>query len=59
MLTGDEMMTEGTAYVDGLDIRSQMAAVRQRIGYCPQFGELWEKFLCVPPQSSHLAAQTA
>lgn len=38
MLTGDEIMTAGTAMLDGYDIRSQMSEVRQRIGYCPQFG---------------------
>jgi ATP-binding cassette subfamily A (ABC1) protein 3 len=42
MLTGDEIMTAGTAFVEGLDIRSQMAEVRQHVGYCPQFDGLIE-----------------
>jgi ATP-binding cassette subfamily A (ABC1) protein 3 len=42
MLTGDETMTNGTAYLDGLNIRTDMPRVRQRIGYCPQFDGLIE-----------------
>lgn len=42
MLTGDEIMTGGTAFLDGLDIRTDMPRVRQRIGYCPQFDGLIE-----------------
>merc|ERR1712156_1279904 len=40
MLTGDEIMSSGTAFIDGYDIRKNMKAVRQRMGYCPQFDAL-------------------
>uniref|UniRef100_A0A6P8HMV1 ATP-binding cassette sub-family A member 3-like isoform X2 n=1 Tax=Actinia tenebrosa TaxID=6105 RepID=A0A6P8HMV1_ACTTE len=40
MLTGDEMMTSGTAVVDHFDIRSNMEQVRQRVFFCPQFDAL-------------------
>ena len=42
MLTGDEWPTQGTAIMNGLDIRTQMMQVRQHIGYCPQFDALIE-----------------
>jgi ATP-binding cassette subfamily A (ABC1) protein 3 len=42
MLTGDESISRGTASLDGFDIKTQMAAVRQRIGYAPQFDALIE-----------------
>eukprot|EP00050_Salpingoeca_kvevrii_P001372 m.168672 g.168672 ORF g.168672 m.168672 type:complete len:270 (-) comp10356_c0_seq5:318-1127(-) len=42
MLTGDEIMSKGTAYMDGFDIRTDMKRVRQRMGYCPQFDALIE-----------------
>jgi ABC-type multidrug transport system ATPase subunit len=29
--------TSGTAYIDGQDIRSEMAAVRRTLSYCPQY----------------------
>ena len=32
MLTGDESISSGTAYIDGLDIRKDLASARQRLG---------------------------
>uniref|UniRef100_A0A674P4M5 ATP binding cassette subfamily A member 3 n=1 Tax=Takifugu rubripes TaxID=31033 RepID=A0A674P4M5_TAKRU len=37
MLTGDESVTSGDAYIDGYSILRDIKKVRQRIGYCPQF----------------------
>ncbi|XP_073229976.1 phospholipid-transporting ATPase ABCA3-like [Porites lutea] len=43
MLTGDLSITEGTALLDGYDIRTNLREVQQRIGYCPQFDALIER----------------
>lgn len=43
MLTGDLSITEGTAFLDGYDIRTNLREVQQRIGYCPQFDALIER----------------
>ncbi|ELK30082.1 ATP-binding cassette sub-family A member 3 [Myotis davidii] len=40
MLTGEETLTSGDAFVGGYSIRSDIGKVRQRIGYCPQFDAL-------------------
>uniref|UniRef100_A0A8D0GV65 ABC transporter domain-containing protein n=1 Tax=Sphenodon punctatus TaxID=8508 RepID=A0A8D0GV65_SPHPU len=40
MLTGDETITSGDAYVDGHSILANIKKVQQRIGYCPQFDAL-------------------
>ncbi|XP_061740845.1 phospholipid-transporting ATPase ABCA3 [Nerophis ophidion] len=37
MLTGDESVTCGDAYIDGYSILRDIKKVQQRIGYCPQF----------------------
>ncbi|XP_068605723.1 phospholipid-transporting ATPase ABCA3 [Brachionichthys hirsutus] len=37
MLTGDESVTSGDAYIDGYSILRDVKKVQQRIGYCPQF----------------------
>uniref|UniRef100_A0A803VV33 ABC transporter domain-containing protein n=1 Tax=Ficedula albicollis TaxID=59894 RepID=A0A803VV33_FICAL len=43
MLTGDESITSGDAFVDGHSILANIKKVpRQRIGYCPQFDALLE-----------------
>ncbi|XP_025798914.1 ABC transporter A family member 7-like [Panicum hallii] len=42
MLTGFTKPTSGTAYIDGLDIRTDMSEIYTRIGVCPQFDLLWE-----------------
>lgn len=36
MLTGELGLTDGTAYLDGYNIQTQLKDVQQRIGYCPQ-----------------------
>ncbi|KAJ4840078.1 ATP-binding cassette sub- A member 1 [Turnera subulata] len=46
MLCGEESPTDGTAFIFGNDIRANPKAVRQHIGYCPQFDALLE-FLTV------------
>lgn len=40
MLTGDETITSGSAYVDSIDISTNLSKVLQRVGYCPQFDAL-------------------
>ncbi|KAJ1278485.1 hypothetical protein BS78_04G083200, partial [Paspalum vaginatum] len=42
MLTGFSKPTSGTAYIDGMDIRTDMNKIYTRIGVCPQFDLLWE-----------------
>jgi ATP-binding cassette subfamily A (ABC1) protein 3 len=42
MLSGDEIPTKGTAYLNGLDIMTQQQEVRRIMGYCPQFDALVE-----------------
>ncbi|KAH8286341.1 hypothetical protein KR054_007221, partial [Drosophila jambulina] len=42
MLTGDTAITSGDAYIDGINLTTQMRKVRHRIGYCPQFDALFE-----------------
>ncbi|GAB6031180.1 ATP-binding cassette sub- A member 3 [Chamberlinius hualienensis] len=37
MLTGDEAVSSGDAYVEGASIRQDITGVRQMLGYCPQF----------------------
>ncbi|KAF7698247.1 phospholipid-transporting ATPase ABCA3 [Silurus meridionalis] len=37
MLTGDETVTAGDAFIDGYSILREVKKVQQRIGYCPQF----------------------
>uniref|UniRef100_A0A8C3WSX6 ATP binding cassette subfamily A member 3 n=1 Tax=Catagonus wagneri TaxID=51154 RepID=A0A8C3WSX6_9CETA len=40
MLTGEETITSGDAFVGGYSVSSDLGKVRQRIGYCPQFDAL-------------------
>ncbi|XP_008843584.1 ATP-binding cassette sub-family A member 3 isoform X3 [Nannospalax galili] len=40
MLTGEETITSGDAFVGGYSIGSDIRKVRQRMGYCPQFDAL-------------------
>ncbi|KAL4240689.1 ATP-binding cassette sub- A member 3 [Mactra antiquata] len=40
MLTGDETVSCGQAYLDGYSITSQISEVSQKLGYCPQFNAL-------------------
>lgn len=42
MLSGEELPSEGTAFIFGKDIRKDPKAARQHIGYCPQFDALLE-----------------
>lgn len=42
MLTGMVPITSGGAEIEGLDVRSQMDAVRQILGVCPQYDILWD-----------------
>lgn len=39
--TGMLQPTSGTAYIGGNDIRTNMAAIRESLGICPQFDILW------------------
>lgn len=40
MLTGDEKISGGGAYVRGISLKSRMPDVHKMIGYCPQFDAL-------------------
>uniref|UniRef100_A0A1B0G2X8 ABC transporter domain-containing protein n=1 Tax=Glossina morsitans morsitans TaxID=37546 RepID=A0A1B0G2X8_GLOMM len=40
MLTGDERITSGTAYVRGMNFATEMNKIYKEIGYCPQFDAL-------------------
>ncbi|KFK37012.1 hypothetical protein AALP_AA4G200700 [Arabis alpina] len=42
MLSGEETPTSGTAFVFGKDIVASPKAIRQHIGYCPQFDALFD-----------------
>jgi ATP-binding cassette subfamily A (ABC1) protein 3 len=37
MMTGDELITSGDAYVRGYSMKNQLDKVHQLIGYCPQY----------------------
>lgn len=40
MLTGDERLSRGNAYVNNYSVLNDMVQVRRNIGYCPQFDAL-------------------
>ncbi|KAH9491465.1 ATP-binding cassette sub- A member 3 [Bulinus truncatus] len=40
MLTGDEMISSGNAYMDGLNVKTRMKKIKSMMGYCPQQGAL-------------------
>ncbi|KAJ6632964.1 Phospholipid-transporting ATPase ABCA3, partial [Pseudolycoriella hygida] len=40
MLTGDETITQGEAWIRGLSLKNEMYKIRKIIGYCPQFDAL-------------------
>ncbi|XP_053672343.1 phospholipid-transporting ATPase ABCA3-like [Anopheles nili] len=40
MMTGDENITSGDAWVNGINLRTDMNRVHKQIGYCPQFDAL-------------------
>ncbi|XP_050098673.1 phospholipid-transporting ATPase ABCA3-like [Anopheles aquasalis] len=40
MMTGDESISFGEAWVNGISLKSNMNEVHRRIGYCPQFDAL-------------------
>lgn len=40
MLTGDEKISSGSAWLRGVSLKSDMTRVHQMIGYCPQFDAL-------------------
>lgn len=40
MLTGDERVSYGDAFINGFSIRRQISKVYQHISYCPQFDAL-------------------
>jgi ATP-binding cassette subfamily A (ABC1) protein 3 len=42
MLTGDELISSGEAWVKGISLKTNMNQVHQIIGYCPQFDALIE-----------------
>eukprot|EP01135_Chromosphaera_perkinsii_P005752 Nk52_evm52s359 gene=Nk52_evmTU52s359 len=43
MLTGDEIIDGGEAFMDGFSVINDMPEVRKRIGYCPQFDAIIDK----------------
>ncbi|XP_017124894.1 phospholipid-transporting ATPase ABCA3 isoform X2 [Drosophila elegans] len=40
MMTGDERISSGAAYVQGLSLQANMNSIYKMIGYCPQFDAL-------------------
>ncbi|KAK6165163.1 hypothetical protein SNE40_023607 [Patella caerulea] len=40
MLTGDEVISGGNAYLEGHSVKSNIHEIQQRLGYCPQFDAL-------------------
>lgn len=42
MLTGDEMITAGSIYLNRLNVKNNMRKIQREIGYCPQFDALIE-----------------
>jgi ATP-binding cassette, subfamily A (ABC1), member 3 len=40
MLIGDEKMSSGDSFVQGISLKKDMKGVHKRIGYCPQFDAL-------------------
>lgn len=40
MLTGDETITKGEAWIRGYSLKNEMNKIRKIIGYCPQFDAL-------------------
>ncbi len=43
MLTGEETVSDGNAFIDFLDLRHNLKSFQQQIGYCPQFDALLDK----------------
>lgn len=43
MMTGDEKISAGEAFVSGLSLKTSMKEVHQQIGYCPQFDAVLEE----------------
>ncbi|CAD5121577.1 DgyrCDS10076 [Dimorphilus gyrociliatus] len=37
MLTGDEVMSKGSAYINGINVSTDLDKTHKLIGYCPQF----------------------
>lgn len=42
MLTGEERISSGEAFLHGLNLKSDMSKIYERIGYCPQFDALFD-----------------
>lgn len=42
MLMGDEFISSGNVWIDGLSIKEKMHICHKRVGYCPQFDALLE-----------------
>ncbi|KAL3528347.1 hypothetical protein ACH5RR_007669 [Cinchona calisaya] len=42
MVTGLTDPTSGTAYIGGLDLRTQMSAIHASMGVCPQYNLIWD-----------------
>ena len=43
MITGDENMTSGDVYVNGIHVKQSIRRVRNKLGYCPQFEGLLDQ----------------
>ncbi|KAF3781963.1 ABC transporter A family member 3 [Nymphaea thermarum] len=42
MVTGNLSPTSGTAFIDGLNIQTDMDKIYMRMGFCPQYDIIWE-----------------
>lgn len=43
MLTGDETISSGEAFVQGISLKTHKTQINKMIGYCPQFDALFEE----------------
>ncbi|KAF2894182.1 hypothetical protein ILUMI_11989 [Ignelater luminosus] len=46
MMTGDIKPSSGDAWINGLNLKSNMREVNKQIGYCPQFDALLDDLTC-------------
>lgn len=60
ILTGLFPPTSGTAYILGKDIRTELSAIRQNLGVCPQHNVLFSMYVHTTPDrlSKHLSKKS-
>ena len=43
MMTGEEVITGGEVYVNGINVSKELTKTRRFVGYCPQFDSLFDQ----------------